>query len=255
MPRLFLETTIQIQRLIYGNEERQRINQILQPYEVVTSTYVWMEVQRTIGQDYQYLIDLLLGKQPTTFAQLLRLLGEGEQLFSLRSLKRLLHIVTRLLDEFKTTTLNPIAVTYWLKEEQQWLLHHEFFAGIHQILDATHCDLVRPQDKVATEGRISCHRITARCNLSDLLKQHGPSIQQLSGKRDVLSALEAKTQRAIEAVQNNFDLAKGEQNCWALGDLIIVLECPIDALLWTTNVRHFEPLCRALDRQLFELPA
>lgn len=200
------------------------------------------------------MIDLLLNKQPTTFAHLLRLLGEGEQLFSLRSLKRLLHIVTRLLDEFKTTTLNPIAVAYWLKEEQHWLLHHEFFAGIHQILDATHCDPVRPHYKVATEGRISCRRMSARCDLPDLLKQHRQSIQQLSGNRDVLSALEAKTQRAIEAVQTNFELAKGEQNCWALSDLMIVLECPTDALLWTTNVRHFEPLCRAVGRRLFEPP-
>jgi hypothetical protein len=81
MQRLFLETTIQIQRLLYGNAEREKIAQTLNQYETLTSTYVWMEVQRTIGQDYQYLIDLLLAKQPTTFAQLLQLIGEGENYF------------------------------------------------------------------------------------------------------------------------------------------------------------------------------
>ena len=115
---MFLETAIQIQRLLYDVEERRKIEQTLEQCEVLTSTYVWMEVQRTIGQDYQYLIDLLLAKQPTTFAQLLRLIGEGEKLFSLRSLKRILPIVTRLLDDLKTTSMNPIAVAYWLKEER-----------------------------------------------------------------------------------------------------------------------------------------
>lgn len=252
MQRLFLETTIQIQRLLYGNVEREKIAQTLNQYKTLTSTYVWMEVQRTIGQDYQYLIDLLLAKQPRTFAQLLQLIGEGEKLFSLRSLKRILPIVTRLLDELKTTTLNPIAVAYQLKEERRWLLYHEFFVDVHQVLDSTHCDLVRPHYKIAAGGRISCRRATAQCALPDLLQQHRPALQQVHNVRELLSALEAKTQRALASIQPNFDLAKGEQNCWPLGDLIIVLECPPDALLWTTNVRHFEPLCRAFGRQLFQ---
>lgn len=255
MARVFLETTIQVQRLLYGKAERRRVDQLLQPHETLTSTYIWMEVQRTLGQDYQYLIHLLLTKQPTTFAQLLRIIGEGEQLFSLRSLKRLLQIVTRLLDDLKTTTLNPLAVAYQLKEERQWLLHHEFFAGIHEVLDTTLCDLVRPTYHVAAGGRMSCRRATARCALPDLLQQQHSSLQQLQNEPDLLSALEAKTQRALTAILPNVDLAKGEQNCWSLGDLILVLECPADALLWTTNVRHFEPLCQVFARQLFQPPA
>lgn len=252
MTRIFLETTIQIQRLLYSVEERQTIDQTLLQHETLTSTYVWMEVQRTIGQDYQYLIDLLLTQKPITITQLLRLIGLGENLFSLRSLKRIIHIVTRLLDEFKTTTINPLAVAYRLKEERQWLLHHEFFTGIQQVLDTTQCDLVRPQYKIAAGERMSCRRATARCALPELLQQYRTTLQQLSNEHEALSALEAKTQRALTAVQPNFSLAKGEQNCWSLGDLIIVLECPPDALLWTTNLRHFEPLCRMFGRQLFQ---
>lgn len=255
MARIFLETTIQVRRLLYDGEERRQIDQLLSEHQALTSTYVWMEVQRTIGQDYQYLIDLVLAKQPTTFAQLLQLVGEGESLFSLRRLKRLLHILTRLLNELKTTTLNPIAVAYLLKEQQQWLLHHEFFAGIRQVLDPTLCDLVRPTFKVAAGGRMSCRRVTAQCALPALLKQHETSIHQLQVETGLRSALEAKTQRALTAIQTDFTLAKGEQTCWPLGDLIIVLECPPDAALWTTNVRHFAPLCQVFGRRLFQPPA
>lgn len=99
---------------------------------------------------------------------------------------------------------------------------------------------------------MSCRRTTARCALADLLQHHAASIQQLSTARGRLSALETKTQRTLAAIQADFNLAKGEQNCWSLGDLVIVLECPPDAALWTTNVRHFEPLCRMFGRQLFQ---
>lgn len=252
MQRVFLETTIQIQRLLYGGEERRKIDQVLAPYEVLTSTYVWMEVQRTIGQDYQYLIDLLLTKRPTTFAQLLRLIGGSESLYSLRSTRRILHIVTQLLEELKTTTLNPLATAYRLQEERRWLLHHEFFANVQQVLDVTHCDLVQPTYRVATGGRMSCRRTTAQCNLPALLRQSTDSIQQLHNAVETLSALDAKTKRALAAIQSDFNLAKGEQNCWALADLIIVLECPTVAALWTTNVRHFAPLCQALGRTWFQ---
>ena len=72
MQRVFVETTIQIQRLLHDPLTYHAIQTTLQSCQTVTSTYVWMEVQRTLGQDYQYLIDLLLTKQPTTLAQLLR---------------------------------------------------------------------------------------------------------------------------------------------------------------------------------------
>ena len=214
MQRVFVETTVQVQRLLYGVETRQKIDQTLAQHQTLTSTYVWMEVQRTIGQDYQYLINLLLTKQPATMTQLLRLIGAGENLFSFRSIKRLIHIVTRLLDELKTTAINPIAVAYRLQEERRWLLHHEFFTNIHQVLDTTQCDLVQPTYKVATGGRMACRRATARCALPDLLQQHTASLQQLSLAPERLAALETKTQRALAAIQTDFQLAKGEQNCW-----------------------------------------
>lgn len=251
MEHIFLETTIQIHRLLDSGLGRQTINQTIAQYETVTSTYVWMEVQRTVSQDYQYLTDLLLTKQPTTFVQLFRLLGEGENLYSLRSLKRLIHITTQLLDDLKTTTINPLLAAYQLKEQRQWLLHHEFFADVQQVLDTTQCDLVRP-DYRATGSRMSCRRATARCALPDLLKQHAISMQQLRRGTIAPVKLETKTERVLNAIEDDFALAKGEKNCWSLGDLIITLECPPDTMLWTTNVQHFEPLCDAFGRKLFQ---
>lgn len=67
-----------------------------------------------------------------------------------------------------------------------------------------------------------------------------------------ISTLDTSTQRALAEIASDKTMAKGERNCWSLDDLIIVLECPPDAALWTTNVRHFAPLCQAFRHPLFQ---
>jgi hypothetical protein len=251
MQRIFLDTTIQIRRLIYAPPIRQAIQKQLQGSEILTSTYVWMEAQRTIGQDFQYLIDLVLRKQPATVSQLLYDLGEQETIFSSRTLGRVVQLTAQLLDEFQPETFHPIDIAIFLQQHREWMLHHAFFAGIDQVLDTTQCDLVRPNYTVTPGGRMSCRRTTARCALPSLLNTHAQSLQQLQANSPLLAGLGTTTQRALTAINVDFGAAKGERNCWSLGDLIIVLECPPDALLWTTNLRHFEPLCQVLGRQLF----
>lgn len=126
MQRLFLDTTIQIRRLIYAPIIHQTIQKQLQGCEILTSTYVWMEVQRTIGQDFQYLIDLVLRKQPTTLSQLLYDLGEQETIFSSRILGRIVQIVAQVLDEFQSKTFHPVDIAIFLQQHREWMLHHAF---------------------------------------------------------------------------------------------------------------------------------
>ncbi len=44
--------------------------------------------------------------------------------------------------------------------------------------------------------------------------------------------------------------AKGERACWALGDVIIALEVPDDALIYTTD-NHFDVICEVLGKKRF----
>ena len=251
MPRVFVETTIQIQRLLHDPLTYDTIQDTLQSCQTVSSTYVWMKVQRTLGQDYQYLIELLLTKQPTTLAHLLRHLGAGQQLYSSRRLQRMLHIMAYWLEQLNTATIEPIETAYQLKRQRRRLLQQTFFEQIDEVVNPTACDLIQPDYVVPTGGRMSCRRETARCALHELLDQNREAIQRLQGDGTALNALETNTKQALIDSAADFTLAKGERNCWALGDLIITLECPADALLWTTNTRHFEPLCKALGKRLF----
>ena len=47
------------------------------------------------------------------------------------------------------------------------------------------------------------------------------------------------------------DIARGRNCTWYLGDLVIALEMPTDAAIYTTNQRHFAPLCALLGKELY----
>nr|MBC8234005.1 hypothetical protein [bacterium] len=47
--------------------------------------------------------------------------------------------------------------------------------------------------------------------------------------------------------------ALGERTCWALGDVIIALEVPDDALIYTAD-GHFEVISKAIGKQLYRSP-
>jgi len=252
MPPIFLETTIQVQRLIYDQSVRQPINAILQSHDVITSTYVWMEVQRTVSQDYQYLIDLLILRKPTTMSQFMHYVGESQNIYSSRRLGRMMQIMAQTIDDFQELAIEPFEIADYLRNQRIWAIQHGFFDGVDTMLDTTMCDLVKPDYTISKGGRMSCRRETAQCVLPNLIDKYLPAIQQIALDSAQLSLLDNTTQQALSKIVDDTSLAKGERNCWPLGDLIITLECPPDALLWTTNTSHFEPLCKLLGRQLYD---
>ena len=56
--------------------------------------------------------------------------------------------------------------------------------------------------------------------------------------------------RTLERIRNDKTIASGEQNCWALGDVIIALSAPDEAFIYTID-HHFEVICQALGKKLF----
>ena len=57
--KVFIETTIEIRRLLGGTAERQRIEALLADKYIITSAYVFMEFRRTILQDFSLLRSII----------------------------------------------------------------------------------------------------------------------------------------------------------------------------------------------------
>ena len=49
------------------------------------------------------------------------------------------------------------------------------------------------------------------------------------------------------------DVARGRNCTWYLGDLVIALEVPMDAIIYTTNRKHSEPICALLGKEIYEV--
>jgi hypothetical protein len=118
MVAIFIETTIHIERLIAEPPLQAVIEANIQANQTFSSSYVWMEFHRTIGQDYAYLISLFRQQKPVTVLQLFRYIGADENLFSLRRLKRLLRIAAKSLEQIDNTNFDPFEVADLLQAER-----------------------------------------------------------------------------------------------------------------------------------------
>ena len=65
--KVFIETTIQIRRLLGGTVERQQIEAFLADKYTITSAYVFMEFRRTILQDFSLLRSIVQQKDGERF--------------------------------------------------------------------------------------------------------------------------------------------------------------------------------------------
>jgi len=61
---------------------------------------------------------------------------------------------------------------------------------------------------------------------------------------------QSRVEQLLRAVQNDPRSALGQASCWPLGDLIIALQVPADASLWTLDA-DFAPLAIVLGIPLY----
>ncbi|MBU1662545.1 MAG: hypothetical protein KKD28_13850 [Chloroflexi bacterium] len=254
MLRVFIETTVQIDRVLGGDETKATIEARLLNQNVITSTYVLMEFNRTVMDDF-IAIHAAVSAERRLGDALLRL-HQSDRRFRPRSLDRCLRIWGLLLNQLEEEPFSREKLLEILEICIEQLLPQRFMAGVGQLLDATDCDL--PKDNPHFEEdryhlRATCRKETARCRLPDFLHENHTVLETLQSR--LLKSSEPELQlvgKTIAAVKDDWQIARGQKNCWRMGDLIIVLETPQDAAIYTTNHKHFKPLCAAIGKQLLK---
>ena len=118
----------------------------------------------------------------------------------------------------------------------------------------TNCDLVRPGLPVGDYlcSRLSCNARRAKCALVFFLQEHQAELQKLEQKLAAASPkkVNPRTLVALKKINIDINMALGQRSCWHLGDVIIALEMPDDAIIYTTD-GHFDLICSALGKQVF----
>lgn len=93
---------------------------------------------------------------------------------------------------------------------------------------------------------------TAQCQLVQFFSAHQEQLTAIQQAMEAASGerVDKRTLSALRRVNTDLTKSLGEQTCWALGDVIIALEAPQDALLYTAD-GHFEVICQAIGKRVF----
>ena len=247
-PRVFLDTTIQIERLTGTRARRAQLTAQLAGKEIVTSTYVLGEFLRTLVRDCITLYTLVSQNVYLDDVEV-----QIANRFNKREASRCLLLWASL---HRARAYGREKVLCTLRTYIEYGLVQAFMAGVDQVSDATGCGLAQERPR-RVEGtyrlRAQCRREVKECRLEEWLATYSAA---LDGVAPHLRASGEPALVRIGELLGEFphapETVRGRNCTWYLGDLIITLECPADAALYTTNRRHFGVLCAQLGKRMYE---
>jgi len=245
---VFMETTTAIHRHFGARTQRDFVTQALAGRRIITSTFVQFEYKRVVQ------------RACVEFHRLLARVGDVDEAFrafgqsySVSQLSIGYALFIPIIRDLDGDIGRILAELEWLIEEDLLAMFH---MKIDEITDATHCALAYQQPtrqgNTYAPGFLQVSRERFDCDLPAFIEKNRDAFQAVC---DALSNQRAARMRRLRQVLSRVldvpEESKG-RNALALGDVIIAVEMPKDALLLTTNRRDFEPICAALGKEIFE---
>jgi predicted nucleic acid-binding protein len=251
---LFLDTTIQIEKVL-GREERKReIQKNLKEKYVITSRYVLMEYIRTVVKDFYYIYNVLK-EESSVEAAIDRIADEARGLLSL---KRCLKIINRMYQSQGNDRPDRRELIKHFERYISVSLPRIFQKDIDEILNLIDCDISRVEFSEWNASKapvFHCNRAKAGCRLLDFFKARKIEFNLIFSSLNKLPQKDQQLQeceRALGEVFESEEKILGERNCWSLGDVIIAITMPPECLMYTTNKKHFQVFTEALRKKMFE---
>jgi len=253
-PSLFLDTTIQIERVVGSRARQAALQRELANYRLITSTYVLGEYLRTLVRDALYLHRLVLEQQhlddvATAIAQHVNKREASRMLLLWANVCREgIYGREHIADQLELYVTGGLV--------------RRFTFGLETLLDATGCGLARERATPVTVGgvpdapdhyrlRAQCTRRVQECALAERLVEWQEHVRRIgAGLRDSEEPALRQAATLAEQLLADPSLARGRNCTRCLGDVVIALELPLDVPLYTTNRRHFAPLLGILGKQL-----
>ncbi len=244
---IFLETTIQIDRVIGEQETREKIRRNLNKSVVCTCGHVLSEYKKTLVKDAITFRNLLL-TSPDVSTAVIRF---GKKYSRTRKYPRVINLLENLgRDQDKDNTLARLETFI------DWQAEDHFWESLEQSLcvDNVKCPRQHWQPskdatgQYLTEGLSCLKRTTPKCAASEFIEQTSADIAQLikSGQTSPNQSV-VKAARLFKAVLSKTDVPFGEENCSTLSDALIVLEALPEHEIYSHDQGVHE-ICRILSR-------
>jgi len=243
---LFLDTTIQIERVVGSRARQAELRRELAHYRLITSTYILGEYLRTLVKDA-----ILLHRLALEHKHLDDIMTAIAQYPNKRVSSRMLLLWANV---YRRGRYDQQDILDQLDDYITFWLINRFLTGIDELLDGTECGLAGERPAAVGEFyrlRSQCTRRIKECVLAERLAERRPELQAVAdGLRDHPDSALAHIGALAARLLDEPDLVRGRNCTWYLGDLVIALELPPEIPLYTTNHRHFESLCALLGKWL-----
>ena len=250
-PPLFLETTIQIERVVGLPERKESIKNRIACRCLRTSTLVLREFKERLLHKCILLLELVLRYEHRADVE-----TAISQMFS--DTKILLQLWAQVQREtIGDEAYDKELVIETLKSYIEGGLEKRFCIPSVEVSNETSCEIA-PEEVRIEHGfyvlNVYCNRRKVNCNLPAFIEKHEDAFEAMQSRipnaktkdeRDELSKIVAVYQDAKN--RNDFNRVKGQRNCNALSDATIALEAE-NAILYTTD-RDFEYICPVCNRR------
>lgn len=255
LPYVFLDTSIQVARVLGVARRRQHIEEVItNEMQACTSSYVYMEYQRTVIADFAYVHQIL--QKTSNWGDAIARVATGNRPFRPRSLVR----VNQILGETANRSYLDIEKgLLFLQTYLDYRLHDLFWNRVVPLRDNIQCDLLtlRVTQQVDSSYQVadSCRKEAATCSLPDFLTEKRPQLKAIAEHLHVRPGIikdQTRVEQLLSTIQRNPQSALGQASCWPLGDIIILLHVPSDCAVWSFD-SDFAPICQALGLRIFSV--
>ena len=259
---LFLETTVQIIRFSGSREEKKQIDTVISKYSyLASSTYVKMEFKRRLIGDLAYFYNML--SISDSIADFFRRIGRLHS-FQQRRINGFFPSFANFLENIENENIPKKEEEGILEKARRYFKYicqitwESFDKKLDCVVNDTDCinaknGPILEDDKIYV--KLSCLQKEKKCRIVEFFVNNRIHIENILKRFSRIERLDAEqekmkstTEKALLYPQN----MTNHINCWRCGDLIIALECPQNAYLFTTNINHFSPICNELGKKILD---
>lgn len=243
---IFLETTIQIGRIIGNQAERDRIRCNINGQRLYTSGHVLAEFNRTLLKDAITFRNILLTSPD--FGESVKRFGKYSRT---RKFPRLIFLLATFnFDNDKESLLAR------LEMHIEWKLHDLFWESIDRncFVDGVKCAHRQWQAEQNETGDydldgLRCLKASPlTCDLMSFIQINRSALEEFINAPHTRPRNNVrKATQLFEAILNGIESPFGIQNCCTISDVLIVLEAPSEAAVYSTDA-DVHAICEILGK-------
>ena len=258
---IFLDTSIQIARIVHGPEIKQKIQERISEYDLpVSSEIVKQEFKRRLLKEAQYLLNQLnrLGSYSRVNRHVIDTLPPQQN----RKRNICLEMLGTILEE------SDADLTERAKRTLRTLLKFgldDFENTVKHIVRDAGCTCARfpvverKRGKEYDFGKDKCSKVGGTCGIVEFLRgrseEIGGVLEELKSLPDAERTDELKRiQEFIEQFLADPDSANQNDPCLKVGDLLIAMESVGIPVFYTLNAKESKHLCRRLGQDMIVRP-